>query len=408
MKNFLTMILAGGRGERLVPLTADRAKPAVPFGGKYRIIDFTLSNCINSGLRNMIVLIQYKSHSLDRHIRRGWNVFNPEVGEYIFSLPPQQRISQDWYRGTADAVHQNWFIVEDKQPEFVLILAGDHIYKMNYKEMHSFLQQKQADVVVGAIEYPLSEASNFGVMTVDGNGRITRWDEKPDQPTPMPNDPTRALCSMGIYLFRKSTLQEHLFADADKDTAHDFGKDIIPGMIESRRVFAYNFRDENRKAVKYWRDVGTLDAYWEANMDLVSVDPLFNLYDQNWPIRTYQGQFPPAKFVFAEEHGTGGRVGVALDSIVSGGCIISGGRVQNSVLSANVRVNDHSEVFQSIIMENVVIGDHCRIKRAIIDKDVTIPSKTEIGYDLESDRTRFTITESGIVTIGKGMKLEGR
>ena len=408
MKNFLTMILAGGRGERLVPLTADRAKPAVPFGGKYRIIDFTLSNCINSGLRNMIVLIQYKSHSLDRHIRRGWNVFNPEVGEYIFSLPPQQRISQDWYRGTADAVHQNWFIVEDKQPEFVLILAGDHIYKMNYKEMHSFLQQKQADVVVGAIECPLAEASNFGVMTVDGNGRITRWDEKPDQPTPMPNDPTRALCSMGIYLFRKSTLQEHLFADADKDTAHDFGKDIIPGMIESRRVFAYNFRDENRKAVKYWRDVGTLDAYWEANMDLVSVDPLFNLYDQNWPIRTYQGQFPPAKFVFAEEHGTGGRVGVALDSIVSGGCIISGGRVQNSVLSPDVRVNDHAEVSQSIIMENVVIGDHCRIKRAIIDKGVTIPPKTEIGYDLESDRKRFTVTESGIVAIGKGVKLEGR
>jgi glucose-1-phosphate adenylyltransferase len=408
MKNFLTMILAGGRGERLHPLTADRAKPAVPFGGKYRIIDFTLSNCINSGLRNMIVLIQYKSHSLDRHIRRGWTVFNPEVGEYIFSLPPQQRISQDWYRGTADAVYQNWFIVEDKQPEFVLILAGDHIYKMNYKEMHSFLQQKQADVVVGAIEYPLAEASNFGVMTVDGNGRITRWDEKPAQPTPMPNDPDRALCSMGIYLFRTSILQEHLFADADKDTSHDFGKDIIPGMIESRRVFAYNFRDENRKAVKYWRDVGTLDAYWEANMDLVSVDPLFNLYDQNWPIRTYQGQFPPAKFVFAEEHSAGGRVGIALDSIVSSGCIISGGRVQNSVLSPDVRVNDHAEVFQSIIMENVVIGDHCRIKRAIIDKGVTIPPKTEIGYDLESDRKRFTVTESGIVTIGKGMKLDGR
>jgi len=407
MKNVLTLILAGGRGERLFPLTADRAKPAVPFGGKYRIIDFTLSNCINSGLRNMIVLIQYKSHSLDRHIRRGWNVFNPEVGEYIFSLPPQQRISQDWYKGTADAVHQNWFIVEDKQPKFVLILAGDHIYKMNYKEMHSFLQQKQADVVVGAIEVPLSEASNFGVMTVDGNDRITHWDEKPAQPTPMPGDPTRALCSMGIYLFRTSVLQEHLFADADRDTAHDFGKDIIPDMIKNRRVFAYNFRDENRKAVKYWRDVGTLDAYWEANMDLVSVDPLFNLYDQNWPIRTYQGQFPPAKFVFAEEHG-GGRVGVALDSIVSGGCIVSGGRVQNSVLSPDVRVNDHAEVSQSIIMENVVIGDHSRIKRAIIDKGVTIPPKTEIGYDLESDRKRFTVTESGIVVIGKGVKLEGR
>lgn len=408
MRNILTMILAGGRGERLIPLTTDRAKPAVPFGGKYRIIDFTLSNCINSGLRNMIVLIQYKSHSLDRHIRRGWNVFNPEVGEYIFSLPPQQRISQDWYRGTADAVHQNWFIVEDKQPEFVLILAGDHIYKMNYRDMYGYLQQKQADVVVGAIEVPLADASNFGVMTVDSNARITRFDEKPAQAPPMPNDPGRALCSMGIYLFRTSVLHDHLFSDAEQDTSHDFGKDIIPGMIGSRRVFAYNFRDENRKAVKYWRDVGTLDAYWEANMDLVSVDPLFNLYDQNWPIRTYQGQYPPAKFVFAEEHGSGGRVGFALDSIVSGGCIISGGRVQNSVLSANVRVNDYAEVLQSIIMENVVIGDHCRIRKAIIDKDVTIPPKTEIGWDLESDRTRFTVTESGIVTIGKGVKLDGR
>jgi len=405
MKNILTMILAGGRGERLHPLTADRAKPAVPFGGKYRIIDFTLSNCVNSGLRNMVVLIQYKSHSLDRHIRRGWNVFNPEFGEYIISLPPQQRISQDWYRGTADAVYQNWFIVEDKQTEYLMILAGDHIYKMNYKEMYSFLQQKQADVVVGAIEYPLEQASNFGVMTVNSDAQITRWDEKPAQPTPMPNDPSRALCSMGIYLFRTSCLRDHLLADAERDTAHDFGKDIIPDMIGSRRVFAYNFRDENRKAVKYWRDVGTLDAYWEANMDLVSVDPLFNLYDQDWPIRTYQGQYPPAKFVFAEE-AQGGRMGVALDSIVCGGCIISGGRVQNSVLSPDVRVNDFADVFQSILMENVEIGDRCRIRRAIIDKGVTIPAKTEIGYDQESDRKRFTVTESGLVVISKGMKLE--
>jgi glucose-1-phosphate adenylyltransferase len=405
MATILTMILAGGRGERLHPLTADRAKPAVPFGGKYRIIDFTLSNCVNSGLRNMVVLIQYKSHSLDRHIRRGWNVFNPEFGEYIISLPPQQRISQDWYRGTADAVYQNWFIVEDKQPEYLLILAGDHIYKMNYREMYSFLQQKQADVVVGAIEYPLEQASNFGVMTVNSDAQIIHFDEKPAQPTPMPNDPSRALCSMGIYLFRTSCLRDHLLADAERDTAHDFGRDIIPGMIGSRRVFAYNFRDENRKAVKYWRDVGTLDAYWEANMDLVSVDPLFNLYDQDWPIRTYQGQFPPAKFVFAEE-AQGGRMGVALDSIVCGGCIISGGRVQNSVLSPDVRVNDFAEVFQSILMENVEIGDRCRIRRAIIDKDVTIPPKTEIGYDQEADRKRFTVTESGLVVISKGMKLE--
>src|SRR6266571_3131352 len=342
----------------------------------------------------------------DALLRRQGEDVLPELGEYIFSLPPQQRISQDWYKGTADAVFQNWFIVEDKQPEFVLILAGDHIYKMNYKEMHSFLQQTQADVVVGAIEYPLAEASNFGVMTVDDNSRIIRWDEKPAHPTPMPSDPTRALCSMGIYLFRTSVLHGHLLADAERDSAHDFGKDIIPSMIGHRRVFAYNFRDENRKAVKYWRDVGTLDAYWEANMDLVSVDPLFNLYDQNWPIRTYQGQFPPAKFVFAEEF-QGGRLGIALDSIVSSGCIISGSRVQNSVLSAAVRVNDRAVVLQSILMENVVIGEHSRIRRAIIDKGVTIPPKTEIGYDLEADRKRFTVTESGIVVISKGIKLNG-
>jgi len=406
MKNVLTMILAGGRGERLHPLTADRAKPAVSFGGKYRIIDFTLSNCVNSDFRKIIVLIQYKSHSLDRHIRRGWSVFSPEFDEFIISLPPQQRISQDWYKGTADAVHQNWFMVENHRPEYLMILAGDHIYKMNYKEMHSFLQQKQADVVVGAIEYPLAEASSFGVMTVDGNSRITRWDEKPANPTPMPTDQNRALCSMGIYLFRASCLRDHLLADAEADSAHDFGRDIVPAMIGSRRVFAYNFRDENRKAVKYWRDVGTLDAYWEANMDLVSVDPLFNLYDENWPIRTYQGQYPPAKFVFAEEE-KGGRMGVAIDSIVCGGCIISGGRVQNSVLSPSVRVNDHAEVYQSILMERVVIGEECRIRRAIIDKDVTIPPKTEIGYDLESDRKRFTVTDSGLVVISKGMKVDG-
>lgn len=408
MKNVLTMVLAGGRGERLHPLTDQRAKPAVPFGGKYRIIDFTLSNCVNSELRQIITLIQYKSHSLDRHIRRAWNIFSPEFGEYITSLPPQQRINQDWYKGTADAVFQNWFIVDDVQPEYLLILGGDHIYKMNYKEMYSFLQQKQADAIVGAIEYPLAEASNLGVIVVGNNAQITGFQEKPANPASMPNDPSRALCSMGIYLFRTRILHEHLVADSQRESSHDFGKDIIPSMVADRaRVFAYNFRDENRKAVKYWRDVGTLDAYWEANMDLVSVDPLFNLYDENWPIRTYQGQYPPAKFVFAEE-GRGGRMGIALDSMVTGGCIISGGRVQNSVLSPHVRINEHAEVYQAVLMENVVVGEGCRIQRAIIDKDVTIPPKTDIGYDLEADRKRFTVTESGIVVISKGMKIDTR
>jgi glucose-1-phosphate adenylyltransferase len=404
MKNIFTMVLAGGKGERLFPLTAHRAKPAVPFGGKYRIIDFTLSNCLNSGLRKVAVLIQYKSHSLDRHIRVGWDIFNAELGEYIASVPPQQRISEDWYRGTADAVYQNMFLIDSEHPEFLLILAGDHIYKMNYVEMYHWLIAKSADAVVGAIEIPIQDASRFGVIGVDEHFRITHFQEKPANPTPIPNDPAHAFVSMGIYLFRTKALQEHLIADAQEDSAHDFGKNIIPRMIGSNRVYAFKFHDANKKAVKYWRDIGTLDAYWEANMDLVAVDPLFNLYDPEWPIRTYQGQYPPAKFVFAQDY-QGGRMGVALDSIVCGGCIISGGRVQNSVLSPNVRVQDHADVRESIVMENVVIGEHCRIRRAIIDKDVTIPAHMEIGYDRETDAQRFTVTDSGLVVISKGMKL---
>ncbi|HXF92186.1 MAG TPA: glucose-1-phosphate adenylyltransferase [Nitrospiraceae bacterium] len=404
MRKILTMVLAGGKGERLYPLTEHRAKPAVPFGGKYRIIDFTLSNCLNSGLRRIAVLIQYKSHSLDRHIRIGWNILNAELGEYLASVPPQQRISEDWYRGTADAVYQNLFLLDNEQPEFLLVLAGDHVYKMNYADMYNFLLAKQADAVVGAIEIPLAEASRFGVIGVDENYRILRFDEKPQNPAPIPNDPTHAFVSMGIYLFRAPIIRERLIEDAKENSAHDFGKDIIPRMIRENRVYAFKFQDENKKAVKYWRDIGTLDAYWEANMDLVAVDPLFNLYDQEWPIRTYQGQYPPAKFVFAQDY-QGGRMGVALDSIVCGGCIISGGRVQNSVLSPNVRVQDHADVRESVVMENVVIGEHARIRRAIIDKDVIIPPKTEIGYDLDSDRRRFTVTESGLVVISKGMKL---
>jgi glucose-1-phosphate adenylyltransferase len=404
MQNIFTMVLAGGRGERLHPLPEHRAKPAVPFGGKYRIIDFTLSNCLNSGLRKVAVLIQYKSHSLDRHIRSGWNVYNAELGEYIASIPPQQRISEEWYRGTSDAVYQNLFLLDTDQPEYVLILAGDHIYKMNYMEMFHWLIAKNADVVVGAIDIPIEEASRFGVMSVDEDFGVMEFNEKPSKPTHIPGDPTKVFASMGIYLFRAKSLREELIADAQEDTAHDFGRNIIPRMIGNRRVSAFKFQDANKKDVKYWRDIGTLDAYWEANLDLVAVDPQFNLYDQQWPIRTYQGQFPPAKFVFAQDY-QGGRMGVALDSIVCGGCIISGGRVQTSVLSPNVRVQDHADVRESVIMENVVIGEHCRIKRAIIDKDVIIPSKTEIGYDRDADAQRFKVTESGLVVISKGMKL---
>lgn len=406
MKDVFTMILAGGKGERLFPLTEHRAKPAVPFGGKYRIIDITLSNCLNSGLRRIAVLIQYKSHSLDRHIRIGWNILNSELNEYIFSVPPQQRIGEDWYRGTADAVFQNLFLVDQEEAEYLLILGGDHIYKMNYAEMYNFMRENNADAVVGAIECPLAEASRFGIVGVEPDYRIIRWDEKPKDPMPIPNDPAHAFVSMGIYLFKTDVLRAYLIDDASQDTRHDFGHNIVPQMIERNRVFAYKFQDKNRKDVQYWRDIGTLDAYWEANMDLVAVDPLFNLYDQQWPIRTYQGQHPPAKFVFAQDF-QGGRMGLALDSIVSGGCIISGARVQNSVLSANVRIDDHADVRESVVMENVNVQSHCRVRRAIIDKDVILPPGTEIGYDLEADRQRFTVTESGLVVISKGMKVHG-
>ncbi|MBD0316508.1 MAG: glucose-1-phosphate adenylyltransferase [Nitrospiraceae bacterium] len=404
MKSIFTMVLAGGKGERLYPLTDQRAKPAVPFGGKYRIIDFTLSNCLNSGLRKVAVLIQYKSHSLDRHIRVGWDIFNVELGEFIASVPPQQRISEDWYRGTADAVFQNMFLIDGEQPEFVLILAGDHIYKMDYAEMYSWLIAKNADAVVGSIDIPIQEASRFGIISVKEDFRITKFTEKPAAPDSIPGDPGHAFVSMGIYLFRTSVLREQLAADAQEETAHDFGRNIIPRMIDSCRVYAFKFQDANKKDVQYWRDIGTLDAYWEANMDLVAVDPQFNLYDPTWPIRTYQGQYPPAKFVFAQDY-QGGRMGVALDSIVCGGCIVSGGRVQNSVLSPNVRVLDHADVRESIVMENVVIGEHARIRKAIIDKDVVIPPHTEIGYDRNADAQRFTVTDSGLVVISKGMKL---
>jgi glucose-1-phosphate adenylyltransferase len=399
MRDIYTMILAGGRGERLLPLTQHRAKPAVPFAGKYRIIDVTLSNCLNSGLRKIAVLIQYKSHSLDRHIRRGWSIFNPELGEFIFSIPPQQRISAEWYRGTADAVHQNLFLLEQEQPKYLLVLSGDHIYKMNYADMLRYMQVTEADAVVGALEWPVEEARPFGVLGVDESNRVTRFEEKPPNPFPLPHDPTHAFISMGIYLFRTDQLYDELRKDAGMATAHDFGKNIIPNMIQAnKKVFAYNFEDENKKQVKYWRDIGTVDAYYEANMDLVGVDPLLNLYDEAWPIRTYQGQFPPAKFVFADQY-PGGRVGLALDSIVSGGCIISGGKVQKSILSPDVLVNQYADVQESVIMENVEIGERSRIRHAIIDKGVIIPPGTVIGYDLDADRARYTVTEDGVVVV---------
>jgi glucose-1-phosphate adenylyltransferase len=405
--SILAMILAGGKGERLHPLTLHRAKPAVPFGGIYRIVDFTLSNCINSGIRKIAVLTQYKSLSLDKHLRLGWNFFSGELDEYIISVPPQQRVGDKWYQGTADAIYQNIYMIEKDAPEHLLILAGDHIYKMDYAEMLRFHQQEKADATVAAIEVPLSQATSFGVIAVDGSCRITGFEEKPKHPKCIPGRPDMAFASMGIYLFNTQKIVEHLHSDALQDTSHDFGRNIIPEMMRSSKICAYNFIDENRKAAKYWRDVGTLDAYWEANMDLVSVDPLLNLYDHAWSIRTHQPQSPPAKFVFAQEE-KGGRLGIALDSIVAHGAIISGGRVQNSVLSPNVRVNSYTDVHDSILMENVDVGRHCRIRRAIIDKDVIIPPGSEIGYDLDADRKRFHVTASGIVVIGKGACVEER
>lgn len=402
--SILAMILAGGKGERLHPLTIHRAKPAVPFGGIYRIIDFTLSNCINSGIRKIAVLPQYKSLSLDKHLRLSWNFFSGELNEYIISVPPQQRVGEKWYQGTADAIYQNIYMIEKDAPDHLMILAGDHIYKMDYSEMLRFHREKKADATVAAIEMPKSMASSFGVLEVDEEYRITGFKEKPRDPKHIPGRPDVAFASMGIYLFNTRKAIEHLEFDALHDTAHDFGKNIIPQMMTTDRVFAYNFKDENKKEAKYWRDVGTIDAYWEANMDLVSVDPQLNLYDRAWAIRTYQGQHPPAKFVFAQEE-RGGRRGVSLDSIVAHGCIISGGQIKNSVLSPNVRVNSYSEVKESILMENVNIGRRCRIRKAIIDKDVTIPPGTEIGYHPEEDRKRYYVTPSGIVVIAKGTEV---
>lgn len=404
MKDVLAIILAGGKGERLHPLTIYRAKPAVPFGGKYRIIDFTLSNCINSGIRKIAVFTQYKSLSLDRHLALGWeHLFSPELGESIINVPPQQRVDERWYCGTADAVYQNIYFIEREAPPYLLILSGDHIYKMDYKEMYNYHRTKGAMATVAAIEVDKSIASAFGVMEVDEDYRIIGFEEKPKEPKTIPGNPDQCLASMGVYLFNTENIIQELKMDAARSSAHDFGKDIIPDMIKSGRVFAHNFRDVNKKEAKYWRDVGTIDAYWEANMDMISIDPQLNLYDQKWPIRTRAYQSPPAKFVFAQETDQG-RLGVAMDSIVCDGCIISGGRVKRSILSPNVRVNSWAQVDESILMENVEIGRGAKIRRAIIDKDVYVPPDTVIGYNAGEDRKHFDVSPGGIVIIPKLVK----
>jgi len=402
-QNVLTFIMAGGKGERLLPLTQHRAKPAVPFGGVYRIIDFTLSNCVNSGFRKIHVLTQYKSISLLRHLRLGWNIFDPQLDEYIDIIHPQQRIDDHWYQGTADSIFQNVYTIEMEKPEHILILAGDHVYKMNYAEMVDFHNKKGADVTIAAVEMAKEKSVEFGVFEVDENSRVMGFSEKPEKPRTIPGRPDLIYASMGIYLFNTKVLEQELEKDAKvKESTHDFGKDVIPSMVRNKcKVFVYNFKDENKKEAKYWRDIGTRDAYYEANMDLVQVSPVFNLYDKDWPIRTYQEQFPPAKFVFAQEEPSG-RLGIALDSLVSNGCVVSGGRLQRSILSPDVRINSYSLVEDSILMEGVDVGRHAKIRRAIIDKDVKIPQGTVIGYDLEADKKRFRVSRGGVVMVEKG------
>jgi len=407
MRKVLTFIMAGGKGERLFPLTKDRAKPAVPFGGIYRVIDFTLSNCINSGLRGIYILTQYKSASLQRHIRLGWNILPSELGQFIELLPAQQRVGDSWYLGTADAIYQNLYTLEMDKPEEVLILAGDHIYKMNYYSMIDFHRDNDADLTVGVVEVDKENSGHLGIVDVGAENSVNGFQEKPKNPKTSPGNNNKVYASMGIYVFKHPVIEEELHEDAKSHlSTHDFGKDIIPQMLKKgKKVVAYNFIEEDEGGASYWRDIGTIDAYYEANMDLINVNPTFNLYDKDWPIRTYQEQFPPVKTVHSGDE-IAGRVGLVLDSIVSSACVVSGGKVQRSILSPNVRVNSFSEVYDSILMEGVNVGRYAKVKRAIIDKDVDIPQGTVIGYDLAEDKRRFFVTESGIVVVAKGTEIQ--
>ena len=396
----LAIVMAGGRGERLRQLTEDRCKPATPFGGKFRIIDFALSNCVNSSIRQISVLTQYKAHSLIQHIQRGWGYLRGEFGEFVEIIPAQQRRGSDWYQGTADALWQNMDIIKAHRPLHVLVLAGDHIYKMDYGPMIGFHVENDADVTVGVVEVPVARAREFGVLAVDESHRVLNFLEKPRDPPPLPGRPDVALASMGIYVFNPKLLEKLLRSDAeDPDSAHDFGKNIIPAAIDNLRVYAYPFEDVRTKAQNYWRDVGTVDAYYEANLELVQVSPELNIYDEQWPIWTYQEQLPPAKFVFDDVD----RRGCAIDSMVSGGCIISGSRVSNSLLFSNVRVHDRSEVDRSVVLPRVRIGERCVIRNAIVDEGTTVPDGTRIGVDPVADAERFGVTEGGIVLVTSAM-----
>ncbi|MFC2133326.1 glucose-1-phosphate adenylyltransferase [Bacteroidota bacterium] len=400
----LTMILAGGQGERLAPLTNLRTKPSVPFGGKYRIIDFTLSNCLNSSLRRICVLTQYKSDSLNRHIYEAWNIFNPELGEFIYSIPPQQKISNNWYMGTSDAIHQNLNLIKEGKYENVLILSGDHIYKMDYLKMIQYHSEKNSDLTISSMYYPKSAASRFGVMDIDKNYRINSFIEKPAKPPEIPDKPGYSFVNMGIYVFSAQKLIDVLENMIKKKIPkEDFGKNIIPYMVQNNyNIYSYGFEDENKKEEPYWVDVGTLDSYYAASMDLINVAPHFNLYDDGWPLRSQSLQSPPAKTISHE----GERVGRAFNSIITDGTIISGGLVERSIIGPKVRVNSYSYITDSIIMDNCQIGRHARIRRAIIDKNVVVPEGIEIGFDTKSDKKLFKVSDTGIVVIPKNYKFD--
>ena len=404
IRDTLGVLLAGGAGERLFPLTRDRAKPAVPFGGNYRIIDITLSNCINSDLRHVYIMTQYKALSLNRHIREGWtSSVAQELGEFVEILPPMQRVSANWYMGTADAVYQNIYSIGAEQPKHVLILSGDHIYKMHYGKMLEHHELSDADVTLATLPIDPSEVSRFGVVEVGKNGEVIGFDEKPKSTKfRSPFNPNMVDASMGIYLFNTDVLLPALMQDAEDPTSkHDFGHNILPGILGKYKMCAYNFVDENQQQALYWRDVGTLEAYYDANMDVAAVSPVFNLYDNKWPIRTRVRQYPPAKFVFGEP----GRTGMAINSIVSAGCIVSGAVVRNSVLSQDVRVNSYSELDSSIVFSHVNIGRHCRIRRAIIDRDVQLQEGTVIGYDQNEDKKNYFVTPSGLTVVTRDYSL---
>ena len=403
LRDTITVVLAGGQGERLYPLTAVRSKPSVPFGGKYRIIDFTLSNCLNSGLRRIYVLTQYKSDSLNMHLLEAWSIFNPALGEFIYSVPPQRKLNNDWYLGTANAIYQNLNLLSDKKAKWVLILGGDHIYKMDYLKFLQNHLNTNADLSISCIEVPRDGASRFGIVGVDENSKVTSFVEKPENPPQIPGRKGFCFVNMGIYVFNAAVLREVLLEmEAKRIKANDFGQDVIPYMVKSNAsIYAYKFEDENKKNQPYWRDIGTLDSYFASTMDLISVSPEFNMYDLDWPIRTYPYQYPPGKTVSHE----GERVGRTLNSLICDGCVVSGGLVERSVLGPNVRVNSFSYITDSIILNSCNIGRHSRIRRAIIDKNVNIPEGYEIGFDLEGDKKKFTVTETGIVVIPKNAVL---